>query len=152
MVVLMLRYRFEVFALILSQIYIWMFRSDLRVRSVLSVASVSGALGMDSGNGGIQGLMRFPRTFVLILRPRCCPSSDSPWMESGVPVIPIPIVPDRPQAGPILSWRDPQHHQPPLVPPQLRLRLCDARLQVHLPAPPPTCRSLNSNLCGKISR
>ena len=127
-----------------------MFRSDLRVRSVLSVASVSGALGMDSGNGGIQGLMRFPRTFVLILLPRCCPSSDSPWMESSFTIVPDPIVPDRPQAGPILSRRDPQHDQPLLVPPQLRLRLRDARLQVHLPAPPAPHRAVHRHLCGKI--
>ena len=73
-------------------------------------------------------------------------------MESSFTIVPDPIVPDRSQAGPILSRRDPQHDQPLLVPPQLRLRLRDARLQVHLPAPPPTCRSLNSNLCGKISR
>ena len=128
-----------------------MLRSDLRVRSVLSVATVSGVLGMDSEIGGIQGLTN-THCFVCIYLHRCCPSSHSAWMESSVAVVPVPIVPDRSQAGPILPRRDPQHGQPLLVPPQLRLRLRNARLQVHFPAPPPTCRSLNSNLCGKISR
>ena len=126
-----------------------MLRSDLRVRSVLSVATVSGVLGMDSGNGGIQGLTN-THCFVCIFLHRRCPSSHSAWMESSVTVLPVPIVPDRPQAGPILSRRDPQHDQPLLVPPQLRLRLRDARLQVHLPAPPAPHRAVHRHLCGKI--
>ena len=126
-----------------------MFRSDLRVRSVLSVATVSGVLGMDSGNGGIRGLTN-THCFVCIFLHRRCPSSHSAWMESSLPVVPVPIVPDRSQAGPILSRRDPQHHQPLLVPPQLRLRLRDARLQVHLPAPPAPHHPVPSNLCDEI--